>query len=102
MRMRNVAGILLLVFGLTLCQKGTDNGKSRGIITGSDLRDCACCGGWYIKIDTTVYEFDSLPKNTNIDLEKETFPIYVKLDWQLSDRLPCPEKWITITWIKKE
>ena len=102
MRIKTVAGILLLIFGLTLCQKGEDNLKSSGIITGPDLRDCACCGGWYVTIDTTDYEFDSLPVNSNIDLGKETFPVYVKLDWQLSDRLPCPEKWITITWIKKE
>jgi hypothetical protein len=102
MRIKTVAGILLLIFGLAFCQKGEDNPGSRGIITGPDLRDCACCGGWYITIDTTDYEFDTLPVNSEIDLGKETFPVYVRLDWQLSERLPCPNKWITITWIKKE
>ena len=102
MRIKTVAGILLIFISLTLCQKGKDNPESKGIITGPDLRDCACCGGWYITIDTTAYEFDSLPVNSKIDLGKETFPIHVKLDWQLSERLPCPVKWITISWIMKE
>jgi hypothetical protein len=102
MRIKYFVAIILLAFSLTLCQKGKDNPESRGIITGPDLRDCACCGGWYITIDTTDYEFDSLPVNSNIDLGKETFPVYVKLDWQLSDRLPCPYKRIEIARIMKE
>ena len=102
MGIKYIAAILLLAFGLTLCQRETDNYKSKGTIIGPDLRDCACCGGWYIKIDTTEYEFDSLPKNTNIDLQRETFPINVKLDWQLSDQLPCPDKRVIIIRIMKE
>lgn len=93
--------ILLLISGLSLCTKESDNYKSLGIILGPDVRDCACCGGWYIKIDTTEYEFDTLPDNTNIDLQKEIFPLNVKLDWQLSDRLPCTDKRIIISRITK-
>ena len=93
--------ILILIFGLTLCQKETENYKSKGAILGPDLRDCMCCGGWYIKIDTTEYEFDSLPENTNIDLQKDIFPINVKLDWQLSNKIPCPYKWVSISRISK-
>jgi hypothetical protein len=48
------------------------------------------------------YEFDTLPHKTNIDLESDPFPINVKLDWQLSDRLPCPYKRIIIARIVKE
>jgi hypothetical protein len=55
-----------------------------------------CCGGWFIKIDSLTYEFDSLPGNSNIDLAKETFPLAVKLDWQLSNTIECPNKRITI------
>jgi hypothetical protein len=102
MRIKHFAVIIILAFGLTLCQKEKDNPKSTGIITGPDLRDCACCGGWYITIDTTHYEFDSLPVSSNIDLAKETFPVHVKLDWKLSERPSCPYKWITISWIMKE
>jgi hypothetical protein len=96
------AAILILAFSMILCQKGTDNYRSEGIILGPDFRDCACCGGWYIKIDTTEYEFDTLPQNTDIDLQGDPFPINVKLDWQLSSRIPCPDKWVVITRIKKD
>ena len=102
MGIKYFAAILLLAFGMGLCRKEGDNYKSKGIITGPDLRDCACCSGWYIMIDTAQYEFDTLPDNTNIDLAKDPFPINVKLDWQLSDRLPCPYKRIIITRIVKE
>lgn len=102
MRIKTVTGLLLLLLTLALCKKETDNYQSKGTIIGPDLRDCACCGGWLIKIDTTEYSFDSLPGDTDVDLQKDTFPIKVKLDWHLSDKPPCPNKWIIITRIKKE
>jgi hypothetical protein len=45
MGIKYIAAILLLAFGLTQCQKETDNFKSRGTIIGPDFRDCVCCGG---------------------------------------------------------
>jgi hypothetical protein len=75
---------------------------SKGIIIGPDIRMCACCGGWYIQIDSTTYEFDTLPVNSDIDLQKETFPLFVKLDWQLSDKGGCPNNRITVQRIIKE
>jgi hypothetical protein len=88
---------------LICCRKGnSDDYKSNGIITGGDFRMCACCGGWFIQIDNTIYEFDKLPDNSKINLDTESFPVYVKLDWQLSDLTGCPDKKITIQRIKKE
>jgi hypothetical protein len=59
--------------------------QSSGVITGRDLRLCPspCCGGWDITIDKSFYTFSSLPANSGIDLEKETFPLKVKLNWRL-------------------
>jgi hypothetical protein len=97
--------IFLIVFGFYYCQKeGSHNYKSIGTITGQDVRMCPspCCGGWFIKIDSLTYEFDSLPSSSDINLEKETFPLVVKLDWQLSDIPGCPNKRITIQRIAKE
>jgi hypothetical protein len=94
-----------MVFGLMNCRKeNTYNYKSTGTITGYDLRMCPspCCSGWFIVIDSLTYEFNSLPYNSDINLEKETFPLAVKLDWQLSDTLGCPDKRITIQRIEKE
>jgi hypothetical protein len=98
----HLISILFLLFLLTQCQKGGDNYKSEGVITGADLRDCACCGGWFINIDTVQYEFDSLPENSKIDLMIEVFPIYVKLDWQFSEKTPCTDNRIIITRIIKK
>ena len=61
-----------------------------------------CCSGWFIKIDSLMYEFDTLPTNSNINLEKETFPLMVKLDWQLLNIIECPNTRITIQKIAKE
>lgn len=74
--------------------------KSIGKITGPDYGMCACCGGWHIVIDDTIYNFDTLPNNSNIILKTATFPINVKLDWQLNDT-GC-SKWITIQRIVPE
>ena len=100
-------GLGIIIFGVINCQKqkdNTDNYRSIGTITGQDVRMCPspCCSGWFIKIDSLTYEFDTLPTNSNINLEKETFPLMVKLDWQLSNIIECPNKRITIQKIAKE
>lgn len=98
-----IAGISAFLFVIICCHKeNSDDFKSKGIITGPDFRMCACCGGWFIQIDSTIYEFDKLPDNSKINLDTESFPVYVKLDWQLSDLTGCPDKKITIQRIKKE
>src|SRR5665647_2434124 len=89
--------ICIIIWGFTSCiQENSKDFISKGIITGPDIRMCACCGGWYIQINGLTYEFDSLPDNSNIDLQKVTFPLSVKLDWQLSNKGGCPDKRITV------
>lgn len=86
-----IIGIIIL--GLICCHKeNTNDFKSFGKITGPDMRMCPspCCGGWNIQIDSLTYQFDSIPMNSNIDLPKDSFPIFVKLDWQLSNSSLCP------------
>lgn len=90
-----IIGLIFLGF-ISCRQDKNDNYLSEGKITGPDVRMCACCGGWYIQIDSLTYEFDSLPVNSTINLEKESFPLLVKLDWQLSDKAACPDTRITI------
>ena len=101
MKLRIVRFIVLMIV-MYCCRKGESGDyQSSGKITGPDLRMCICCGGWQIGIDKETYNFDSLPPGSSIDLEKETFPVYVKLDWKMSDKNKCP-KWIDISRIKKE
>lgn len=94
---------VLLIIGFVSCQKpNTSDFQSTGIITGVDMKMCACCGGYYIQIDNVTYEFETLPASSTIDLQKETFPIMVKLDWQLSTKSACPDKKIDILRIVKQ
>jgi len=92
-----------IITGLACCKK--DNSiiyNSTGKILGPDYKMCPCCGGYMITIDSFTYNFDSIPINSNINLQKETYPITVKLDWQLKGSSGCFNKWITIQKIKKE
>lgn len=94
--------IISVVFVLINCQKEENNDyHSNGKIIGPDMRMCICCGGWQIVIDNTTYNFDSIPGKSDINLQKETFPLFVKLDWQLAGTTGCPG-WITIQRIQKE
>lgn len=99
MNVKILAVVCILFAGFHFCNKENDKDyESYGKITGPDARMCPspCCGGWFIEIESKTYEFDSIPANSNINLQKESFPIYVKLDWQLSDKISCPTKRITI------
>jgi len=75
--------IVFLVLIIFACTKENDDYKSIGTITGIDGTMCGCCGGWIINIDDGRYLIDSMPDNSGLDLSKETFPITVKLDWQV-------------------
>ena len=75
--------VFLISVSIFSCKKDHQveyNGK----ITGSDLRMCACCGGTFIIIDNASYRFSNLPPNSGIDLEKDTYPIYVVVSWHKS------------------
>jgi hypothetical protein len=70
--------ILAIVFS---CSLDEQDYMSNGTITGWDLRDCMCCGGYFIDIDKVTYRFSDLPAGSSISLVNPTFPINVKLDW---------------------
>jgi hypothetical protein len=93
-----VVGILL---GSVCCQNSVnDDYRSDGMIIGPDIRMCICCGGWQIVIDKETYNFDLLPSASDIDLQKVTFPVFVRVDWELKGNSGC-QKWIIIQRIKK-
>lgn len=95
--------VVLLMLVFAGCQKpASGDYQSLGIITGVDARACACCGGWYILIDNTTYEFETLPAGAGIDIMNATFPLAVKLNWQLSPKPACPDKKIDILKIAKQ
>ena len=98
MKAKIVLVVIIILTGFVCCHKEVNNSgyQSEGLISGPDLRACACCGGYYVQIDKTTYEFDSLPPNSDINLQKDTFPILIKLNWQISQKTPCPLQRITI------
>lgn len=78
-----VIRFIFLITIMIACTKENEDYKSVGKVTGVDLTMCGCCGGWIIYIEDIRYLIDSMPKNSDINLATETFPITVKLDWQL-------------------
>jgi len=105
MKYKTLLCVCFIVFGLITCREDKSyEYMSAGTITGPDLRMCPspCCSGWYIVIDDTTYEFDTLPAASNINLDKETFPLKVKLDWQILNTINCPNARISIQRIAKE
>lgn len=66
-----------------------------------DYRMCVCCGGWFIKIDNDTLRFYELPSDFNIDLNTETLPIEVELNWE-KDKNDCLGDEIIIDAIRKK
>lgn len=105
--MKRIIYIFTIVFALMFirCTNSSDTHtelyNSDGTITGYDMRECACCGGWFIVIGDTTYRFYELPKGSNIFFELETYPIEVKLDWKKSPT-PCMGDEIVVERIKKK
>ena len=85
--------IACLSFLLTACtytniqpvQIQPETFESKGVITGADMRMCPspCCGGWDITVNKEYYTFSALPQDSGMDLDKQKFPLAVKLNWKL-------------------
>lgn len=84
---------------LSGCTKDS-HGLQEGVITGPDLRECACCGGWYIRIGGSEYRFYQVPDESNLDLTHETFPLRVELRWT-KDPQACTGDEILILFMNK-
>lgn len=81
--MKRIVASLILIFLIAIVSCSAENElySSSGTITGIDVRECACCGGYFIEIGEVTYRFFNLPDNSKLNLENPTFPIYVNLDW---------------------
>jgi hypothetical protein len=92
-------GIILLIFSLS-CSMEEDSFKSKGTITGVDIRECSCCGGYFIDIDKITYRFFEVPQGSEINLTNPVFPISVQLDWN-PDPNACLGDEIIVTRLKE-
>jgi hypothetical protein len=65
-----------------------------GVITGFDPRDCACCGGLLINLNSSstelftdsTYQIDNVPGNFPIDVNT-IFPVFISLDYKRTGAL---------------
>jgi len=74
--------IFVLIIVIAQCKKNESDSLTEAFITGPDPRDCICCGGYFIEINDSAYNFDQLPSSCNLDLTTAEFPIAVYVDWE--------------------
>ena len=86
---------LILLVLLTTCDKNKESTyMGEGVITGFDLRDCPCCGGLLINLNSSstelysdsTYQIDHVPGNFFIDANT-VFPVYIRLDYARTSAL---------------
>lgn len=98
-------GFLLMTAGFMLSCSKKDEYMNKAIITGYDLRTCACCGGLMITFseNSNPYAADyKLLQNDPASMgisEASKFPIYIELDWEPVSS--CNGMWIKATRYKK-
>lgn len=86
----------LLIFS---CEK--EKYQSTGIITGPDMRMCPCCGGYFIDIDGSVYNFDKTELPGDFTFNDDQLPLNVELNWKLKTDGCIEYNWIEISKIRK-
>lgn len=84
--MKSILLIVILFLSLSACRKDVDCMDS-GTITGTDPRDCMCCGGWFIEIKDTLRRFDQVPADCTIDFNTVAYPLKVRVDWKKKEQL---------------
>ncbi len=86
------------------CRKD-DEYMSDAVITGYDVRECACCCGLMINFDgqTQPYtgDFKLIDNSAKLGIDSyEIFPVYVKVDWT-SNADKCFGSYIEVTKLKR-
>lgn len=71
--------------GITSGLKKPVSISDQGTITGYDMRMCACCGGWFIRIGTDTLRFDQIPAGSESLLENPVYPLNVKVKWAIKN-----------------
>jgi len=98
--LKKIFTCIVLLMSLWFCSEQEDEYTSTGIITGIDVRECSCCGGYFIEIADSTYRFYNIPSGSKLNLENPDFPVYVKLDWH-EDPDACLGDEIIVTRIEK-
>jgi len=96
--MKKILFLLCLCFLLSTCDK--KDCYTKATVTGFDYTLCACCGGYYVKINDETFRATQYVENAI--LKTDEFPIEVKIKYTaLEDKCGMNDKQIKITAIKK-
>lgn len=94
--------LFMLILGLLFsCEDEKMEFRDAAVITGPDLGQCICCGGYFIEIGDSTYNFEKLPEESSIDLTSDEYPIEVNIDWE-SDKKCGNNQYIEITRIERK
>jgi hypothetical protein len=99
--MKRILLIALMFTFLIGCER-EDKKMDAGIITGTDPRDCMCCGGWFVEIKDTVRRFDQVPADCLIDFTTVTYPLKVRLEWKKKELLCLGDEIFVISMEKEK
>jgi hypothetical protein len=79
--------------------------KNEAVITGYDMTECLCCGGYIISIvNNPPYGKDFLTKELPANMQitqGSSFPVYVTMEWSV-DTTYCDGRFITIHSMKRK
>ncbi len=90
---------LLAVFG---CTKDSPQNEADAEITGFDMRLCACCGGWWIRVGNDTARAATLPDNFGDNIDAADLPMAVKIVYDTNGVITCTtDKMINVRKIRK-
>ncbi len=95
-------GFLLLISTLFIFSCEKEKFQSSGTITAPDMRMCPCCGGYFINIEGTQYNFDKATLPDNFTFDDNQLPLDVELNWKLKTDGCIDYNWIEISKIRKK
>lgn len=109
--MKKIMGLAVVAaLAFTSCSKSDDNSPSDGVyskneavITGYDMTECGCCGGYFISIvNNPPYGKDFLAKElpSNMQLTPgSSYPVRVEMEWKV-DTTFCDSRFIKVRSMK--
>ncbi len=96
--MKKLLFLLTTSFLLSACDK--KDSYTKATVTGFDYTLCACCGGYYVKINDETFRATQYVENGI--LNTDAFPIEVRIKYNtIDDKCGMDDKQIKITAIKK-
>jgi hypothetical protein len=99
--MKKLFLLLIIFFATSVISCEKKKYENTGIITGSDMTMCACCGGYLIEIDGNKYRFEKAELPSGFTFVDTQLPLTVELNWELKTGVCTGFNWIKISDIKK-